>query len=705
MMCSIAHVVMLRQFFMVIYLYHFFLLSYGFGFIIVPIIIIQTNHNKAYKVYNNRINYSSSFQITKKATTLALSSRQQQKKHNNNNNDAMSQYNNHIKQNTINLPIPMMPSILFQQLTLSQLELLSSALLIQNSGSGTKISKIRSIALYLPQENKMTGQLEFTPAIVYPNPINERIFIANDANSGMAPTLPKKLTVLPGFAHATTLLPAYPMVSTNTIEPGVGIVEEFLCDIRLGGITSLSVPLLCGSQTVGVLLITPAIISSMRDNDTSNKGNKKSNNHSFWTIEDRQMVAKVAKSLSLALSMDTERNELQVQNEVVYESLSDSIHQFKNPLQALRTFGKLLQQRIAHDKEFDESLYRNSPQILELTQHLIVQSDRLVERLKPVDTIVETLGERRRPLAALSPVNNNKAIVPWRTPYLLQEDEDDASTSSISIRRDKKQRGKKTSSSFIKNDSLDTIRNETDTYSIATTSSTNTNMFDMSYENLVRKDDQSKSLTNNDNMNNENIQNDDNEVKYSSSDSKSSFSIITNCDLQMCFIMDIVEPILSTFQAIANERGILLTIEEIDELPGITICSEALEEALNNILDNAMKYVILGKSGSKNGNPHVHIRLLPNHKPVATGVTILIEDNGPGIVKEERTKVFERGYRSKSITTTTIESESSSIPGSGIGLYLARCMIEEMGGSISIVDPTFYNNALDGTIVQIVLFR
>ena len=130
-------------------------------------------------------------------------------------------------------------------------------------------------------------------------------------------------------------------------------------------------------------------------NDTSNKVNKSNNNNLFWKIEDRLMVAKFAKSLSLALSMDTERNELQIQTEVVYESLSDSIHQFKNPLQALRTFGKLLQQRIAHDKEFDESLYRNSPQILELTQHLIVQSDRLVERLKPVDTIVETYSYTR----------------------------------------------------------------------------------------------------------------------------------------------------------------------------------------------------------------------------------------------------------------------------------------------------------------------
>jgi signal transduction histidine kinase len=161
-----------------------------------------------------------------------------------------------------------------------------------------------------------------------------------------------------------------------------------------------------------------------------------------------------------------------------------------------------------------------------------------------------------------------------------------------------------------------------------------------------------------------------------------------------------LEPITTACQAIAKESGILFTMEVSDELPGVTVCPEALQEACSNVLDNAMKYVLLDKviqHHSKNSNPHVHLRILPNHKPMAAGVTIIVEDNGPGIPKEERTKVLERGYRSKSM--------EGVIPGSGIGLNLAKSMIEEMDGTISIVDPTFYDNALDGTIVQIVLFR
>jgi hypothetical protein len=255
-------------------------------------------------------------------------------------------------------PIPIMPSQLFQELALSQLELLASSM---PSEDGSSSSKIKSMALYLPQENSKTGQLEFTPAVLYPHPSSERVFIANDSDSGMAPIMPKTLTKLPGFAHATSLLPGYPMISmTGSNEAGVGVVEEVLCDLKMGG-TALSVPLFAGPRTVGVLLVSPS--GSLR-----NVG-KKTNP---WTDADRQKVARAAKSLSLALTLDSERNSLRESNQKTQDALSDSLHQFKNPLQALRTYGKLLQRRIADSAETKTT----PPQLLELAEHLMRGQDR-----------------------------------------------------------------------------------------------------------------------------------------------------------------------------------------------------------------------------------------------------------------------------------------------------------------------------------------
>ena len=67
-------------------------------------------------------------------------------------------------------PIPKMPSDLFQKMALSQLEVLANSLTIPGTVSE---SKVESMALYLPQENINTGQLEFTPVVLFPDPTSE----------------------------------------------------------------------------------------------------------------------------------------------------------------------------------------------------------------------------------------------------------------------------------------------------------------------------------------------------------------------------------------------------------------------------------------------------------------------------------------------------------------------------------------------------
>jgi len=58
------------------------------------------------------------------------------------------------------------------------------------------------------------------------------------------------------------------------------------------------------------------------------------------------------------------------------------------------------------------------PQLLELAEHLMVQSDRLVERLKLVDAIVDSLSDtNKRPLALNPAKPDSKSLVPhWITP-------------------------------------------------------------------------------------------------------------------------------------------------------------------------------------------------------------------------------------------------------------------------------------------------
>jgi signal transduction histidine kinase len=529
----------------------------------------------------------------------------------------------------------MMPSALFQELALSQLELLASSMQGPNGAS-----KIRSMALYLPQENAKTGQLEFSPAVVYPHPMKERVFIANDSDSGVAPTLPMILTKLPGFAHAASLIPGYPMVSMSG-NAGVGEVEEVLCDLK-NGATALSVPLFAGSQTVGVLLATPSITT------------KRHNGESMWTERDQQQVAKAAKSLSLALSMDTDRSNLRAHNQRVQDALSDSLHQVKNPLQALRTYGKLLQRRMSTDLPPDMT-----PQIFELADHLMVQSDRLVERLKPVDAIVEAMtGERRPP--ALNPVEA-KALVPFQTPMLPAPDEN--YTIKNGKMRVLKGRGQRQSNATI-TFGFDTPARNDEPRRVNST--------------VTEFTVQSPSIP---------AQTDD---TVAAAESQSGILMMGDTELEMSFVTDVLDPIFSAFQALAEDRGISFrVVAESDDLPGVIIWPKALQEAVINLLDNAFKYVSLRKG---RGKPQIRVRYLPNRW--VPGVTILIEDNGPGIARENRESVFERGVRA-----------TEQVDGSGLGLTIARSLVEAMGGTVRVVDKSDYFDALDGAILELSVFR
>lgn len=89
------------------------------------------------------------------------------------------------------------------------------------------------------------------------------------------------------------------------------------------------------------------------------------------------------------------------------------------------------------------------------------------------------------------------------------------------------------------------------------------------------------------------------------------------------------------------------------------------EEAIFNVIDNGVKYTPEGG--------HINIEVSKNHNYVR----IAIKDDGIGIDKKHFNDIFKRFYRGES---KLVKNEE----GSGVGLYLARKIIEEQGGSIMV---------------------
>jgi signal transduction histidine kinase len=125
----------------------------------------------------------------------------------------------------------------------------------------------------------------------------------------------------------------------------------------------------------------------------------------------------------------------------------------------------------------------------------------------------------------------------------------------------------------------------------------------------------------------------------------------------------LVERIASEVQMARSDRGVHLRNEIAQELPPVHADRERLHQVLFNLLDNAYRFsprggVVTVQAIRDNGSCEVSV-----------------EDNGPGIPSEHLPLVFERFYR-------VDQSRSRDDGGTGIGLAIARSVVEAHGGRI-----------------------
>ena len=111
----------------------------------------------------------------------------------------------------------------------------------------------------------------------------------------------------------------------------------------------------------------------------------------------------------------------------------------------------------------------------------------------------------------------------------------------------------------------------------------------------------------------------------------------------------------------AEEKGVRITLEQGEA--DAVFDPKWTEEALYNLLDNAVKYTPSG------GRVSVTAVVYPMFSAV------LVQDTGPGIAEEEQPKIFQRFFRG----TAYREQE-----GVGIGLYLVRQIAEGQGGFVKV---------------------
>ncbi len=113
----------------------------------------------------------------------------------------------------------------------------------------------------------------------------------------------------------------------------------------------------------------------------------------------------------------------------------------------------------------------------------------------------------------------------------------------------------------------------------------------------------------------------------------------------------------------AKSSNVEVTLDIPEQLPMVMADRDRIEEVLQNLLDNAVKY-----------SPRQRT-LLVTCRATGEEVTVSISDTGMGISLRDQEHIFDRFQRGG-------DQNSQALPGAGLGLYICRAIIEAHGGHI-----------------------
>jgi signal transduction histidine kinase len=359
-------------------------------------------------------------------------------------------------------------------------------------------------------------------------------------------------------------------------------------------------------------------------------------------VDDKLKLSRAARSLALALSTDNELASSRIANERFRLSLADGMHQVRSPLQAFRTFGKLLQRQLAEgdDGEMEQRAppassiatshsarggddggggggrRRQQQWAMKLAEDILSQGERVIDLIEPMDALIRNDVGRGKKYLLLGDVKERVVLLP----PLLPPSWDDPAVA-----------GTATTAQIVP----------------------------------YRRYDQ--------------------------------------LPPPMPVLGELYAYQAISLEAGIKLDAVGFEPDNPD-LPGVKVCTRHLTEAVSNLLDNAVKYAPLRRGGGrKQGKklvsrpriPQIRVMLVSIEPPLSPGATLYIEDNGPGIPTSERDEVFVRRYRGRAVV--------DEVEGSGLGLAIAREMVTRMGGVLDIVDEG--PNRLNGTTVRVILFR
>ena len=146
-------------------------------------------------------------------------------------------------------------------------------------------------------------------------------------------------------------------------------------------------------------------------------------------------------------------------------------------------------------------------------------------------------------------------------------------------------------------------------------------------------------------------------------------------------VEELIASVVKSETRSAEKRGHDLTVEPPHAIAPVCADPKALRRVLSNVIENAIKYTPDGG------------RIVVSAHETDGQVAISVKDNGRGIPPEDMPILFDKFHRGRiaphsaamrNATTNAEFLEDADVSGVGLGLYLARTVMEQMGGRIGV---------------------
>jgi signal transduction histidine kinase len=148
---------------------------------------------------------------------------------------------------------------------------------------------------------------------------------------------------------------------------------------------------------------------------------------------------------------------------------------------------------------------------------------------------------------------------------------------------------------------------------------------------------------------------------------------------EQCSLSDLISDTLESFSELATRQGVSLDGKVAAGVDPVYIDIPRIGRVLNNLVGNALRYT---PAGGK-----VQVTATPGRE----GIQVVVSDTGEGIAPQDLPYVFDRFYRGD-------KSRNRVTGGAGLGLAIARGIIEAHGGHIFVESQTYVGTKFEFTL-------